>query len=310
MSTPTNDFSHRVAALANRLRLVQIDFADEGPDVRREQLCEEIERATRSMVPQERDAFLNELQDRFPSWDSNVNVAPRVEAAPGRSAMDERELKDPSFLVKRLLDLAPSLTEEQKQTFGGRLREAGFAVAGGGGAGDWPAAAAQAVAAELQVPATATLDPTRTLETLTMLVGVAKSLDQLAWNTWRTVSPKSTIRRSAELHRTVARFATGDQDVSRTQVKQDIERLRQLIAALISAVGRAGGQFAQKQLARLSPAEIESAVGKGGFLASPDAKCWQRYKEIAAAMDASAIERELLDSIANFAESLMKGLGR
>jgi hypothetical protein len=307
VSNPNVDLAQRVAATANRLRLVQIDFADETPDVRREQLCEEVERAMASLVPEQRREFLEQLAERFPSWDSNVVVAPAPAAAPARSQMDQRELKDPSFLVSRLVELAPSLTEEQKQGLSERLRGAGFVIEGGG---VWPTAAAEALANELSPGDKIRLEPVRTLELLAVLVAVTRSLDQIAWNTWKTMAPRSAIRRGTELNREMVRFVAGDPDYSRTQVKQDVERLRQLIAALIGAVGKAGGQFAQKHITRFSPGEIEASVGKTGIFGGADAKYWQRYKELFGATDAASIESELLASIVNWAEPLIKGLAR
>lgn len=307
MSNPNVDLQQRVAATANRLRLVQIDFADETADVRRDQLCEEVERAMASLVPDQRKAFLEELSERFPSWDSNVSVAPAPTAqAPARSQMDQRELKDPSFLVSRLVELSPSMTDEQRLALGEKLRGAGFVLEGSG----WPTAAAEALAGELSPGEKVRLDPVRSLELLSILVGVSRSLDQLAWNTWKTMAPRSSMRRGTELNREMVRFIAGDPDYSRTQVKHDVERLRQLIAALISAVGKAGGQFAQKHVTKFSPEEIEASVGKSGIFGGADAKCWQRYKELFGATDAATIESELMASIVNWAEPLIKGLAR
>lgn len=310
MPGTSSEMSLKAAGVANRLRLVQIDFADEPPQVRREQLAEEIERAMKPLVPEQRREFLAALTERFPSWDMHVSLptAPTPAApAPAQSATDARELKDPSFLVGRLIESSKNLNDQQKQALSEQLKAAGFVLEGKGG---WPEAAAQAVAAELAPGEKLTLDPVRTLELLAIVAGVARSLDQLAWNTWKTMAPRSQIRRTVELHKTMARFVAGDQDVPRGQVKQDAEKLRQLIAALISAVGKAGGPFAQKLIQRFDPAEIEALVGKGGFMTSPDAKCWAKYKELAASMDAVSIENELLAAIVNWAEPLIKGIGR
>lgn len=306
MSNPVSEVALRAAAVANRLRLVQIDFADDTPEVRRDQLREEIERAMKTMVPDQRRAFLQELGDRFPSWDPNVGVAPKAEPVPMKSGTDERELKDPSFLVGRLVEAAKTLTEEQKASLGARLKAAGFVVDSDRA---WPESAAEAVAQELAPGEKLKLDPVRSLELLAVLVTVTKSLDQLAWNTWKTMAPKNMIRRTIELHKTMARFAAGDQDVPRGQVKQDVEKLRQVIAGLISAIRGAGGPFAQKLITRFSPSEIEVLVPKSTF-SSTDAKCWAKYKEMAGSLDAGTIEADLLAAIVTWAEPLIKGIGR
>src|ERR1043165_2302783 len=128
---PPEDRSRLVDATVNRLRLVQGDLSEETPEARRELLSETIEHALSRLVPAERDAFLRDLEAAFPSWDQNVRVAEEP-AAPVASAADQKELKDPSFLVARLAELAPSLTDVQRRVLIDRLREAGLAPAGGG----------------------------------------------------------------------------------------------------------------------------------------------------------------------------------
>lgn len=310
---PDPDLAQRVAATAHRLRLVQADFADDSPEVRAEHLREEIERATGSMVAERRRAFLEMLAERFPSWDSNVRADAEELRPPPRSRADERDLADPSFLVRRLLDLAPSMSEEQRRGLGETLAAVGIGARRP--PGGLPPEAAATAAAELGVEGApgGSVDPARALELLAMLGAMSRRLDQIAWSTWRTIHPRSSVKRAGELQRTMARFATGDQDVPRGQVQQELEALRKLVAAMVASVGRAGGQFAQRLLARLAPTEIEAAVRAGrrvSMLSSVDAECWKEYKQRASALDSSSIETELLESVANIAESLMRGTGR
>ena len=58
--------SHLVET-ANRLRLIQVDFADESEQTRTTYLCEEIERALKSVLPDERNEFLERLLEKFPA---------------------------------------------------------------------------------------------------------------------------------------------------------------------------------------------------------------------------------------------------
>ena len=51
MAKHTDDRSRLVAATANRLRLIQIDFADESPDVRRGYLSEAVEASLAEVLP-------------------------------------------------------------------------------------------------------------------------------------------------------------------------------------------------------------------------------------------------------------------
>jgi DNA primase len=297
-----------VAATSNRLRLVQVDFADQGPDVRREYLSEEIERALSAVVPDQRQPFLAALMEQFPSWDARVELQLRKDDTTERSLTDARELQDPNFLVARLIDCAAKLGGGERKVLVERLKEAGLASITEGA---WPAEAEAALRQELRLPGEH-VDPARTLQLVGMASDFALRLDQLVWGAWQKVSPKSTVRRDKPLQQTLKAFITGSQDVPRGQVATDLEKLRQLIASLISSVGQAGRQFASRHLARFSPSEIEALASMegGGFLVSKDVKCWKKYKELADAMTEVAIENEITETIANYAENLMKGLGR
>jgi len=298
-----------VAATANRLRLVQADFADQAGEVRRDYLNEELERALANIVPDQRQDFLKELMEQFPSWDARVEVQLRKEETTDRTLMDEKELKDPNFLVARLISLAPSLSEQDRRVLVERLREANLASLS---QASWSEEAAGTLRKGLRMAPADAIDPTRAVELLAMLVELATKLDQLVWSSWKRVAPKSTIRRGQNLQLTLQAFLAGSGDVPRGQVAADLEKLRQLIASLVSAIGQAGRQFAGRHLARFSPIEIEALAGMegGGFLVSKEVKCWRKYMELAGTLNEAAIESEIMETIANYAESLMKGLGR
>ncbi len=305
----TDDKLRRVTATANRLRLIQIDFADENAEVRKKYLSEEIERALSDIVPKDRQAFLEELVTRFPTWDPNVDVTPLEDESPLRSPTDERELQDPSFLLTRLIDLVPTLSENEKQALMEQLKEAGLEVEVGY---DWPEEAARDLGSALQLGDEESFDMARLLQLAALLVQFVRSLDQLAWETWRRLAPRSSIRRPARFRGTARRFVVGDPELSQDQVRGDLDRLRQLIASLISAVGQAGHQFAANYHRSLSPSEIEDVVKTEGvkFYESPKAKYWDKYCELAKEIGEESIDREILEAVRSAAELLMKKGGR
>lgn len=301
------------ASLANRLRLIQTDFADESEEARRGYLADEIERTLGTLVPGEREAFLERLKELFPTWDGNVRVpggGADGQASNVQAPADAKELKDPSFLVSRLVELAPSLSAQQREALTARLAEAGLVASGGNF--EWPAEHAQALRTKLQAPQQQALDAARVLELLGMMVEFTGSLDQLVWTTWRTIAPRSAVKRSAGMLKTIGRFAAADHDVPRGAVAQDLDRLRQLVAAMISAISQAGRQFAHAHAAKFNPDEIESlaAMERGSMFASKESKCWNKYRELATGRDEASIEAEIMQAIAEYAESLMKGLAR
>lgn len=308
MAQHSSDLSTLVAAAANRLRLIQIDFADESAEVRRGYLTEAVELSLDQVVPDQRNGFLTELIARFPTWDANIQVDRVEEKVITRSETDERELQDPSFLVARLTGLAPSLSDAERQAVIERLREAGLAPAAQGG---WPEEGVARLKESLQLGGADAMDPDRVLELAALVTDFAASLDQLVWRAWQKLAPKSTFRSTTPLRSIFSQFATGDQGTPRGQVVHDIRKLRQLVAALVSAAGMSG-QFATRYVARFSPAEIETLVGMegGGFFVAKEVKCWRRFAELAAEVSEQAVEQDIREQVAEFAESLMRGLRR
>jgi len=213
------------------------------------------------------------------------------------------------FLISRLQQIAPTLTEEQRKTAIARLRDAGLAEAGSGP--EWPAQPAKALRAKLQLTDKDKIDAARLLELTGELVAFANSLDQLVWATWKQVAPKSDMKRPTPVQRTCAKFASGDAETARPQVAADVDRLRQLTAGLISAIAQAGNLFAQRHVGRFSVANIEAYADKmPGMLLGKEVKCWRQYKELATSMDIQTIEKEIQDAIAEYTETLIKGRSR
>lgn len=308
MANTCDSTRNLAAGTANRLRLVQVDFADQSAEVRREYLAEEVERALASVAPEQKKAFLGELMEQFPSWDAKVEVQLRNEETTERTETDRRELADPNFLVARLIEVSAGLGEPERKVLIQRLKEAGLAFASSGA---WSEEAETQLRQTLRLTET-TVDADRVLEQVGLLSDFALKLDQLCWGSWRRISPKSGIRQDKRLRETLGGHIVGDPDQPRGQVAADLEKLRQLIASLVSAVGQAGRQFASRHMARFSPHEIEAmaSMESGGFLKGKDTKCWRKYVELADALTEAAIENEIMETIANYAENLMKGLGR
>jgi len=297
--------SNGVVALANRLRLVQIDFADHPEQARREYLGDEIKRALAAVLPQERERFLGELKEMFPTWDGNVDLPASDNKA--QSQLDQREMSDPSFLVGRLIDVWPSLAESQKEAAVSELRVGGVLPST---KFDWPENTLAALLAKLSLNASTDIEPGRALELLTILAEFCCAVDQPVWVAWREVSGTGSPRRASSLQKTLGRFLMGDPDIPRGQVNQEIGKLRQLVAAFMASIPQAG-KFATRHFAKFSPQEIEAMVNtekKFGLLHGREATCWRKYAELAASIDEQSIDMEIRKSITDFAEQLMKGL--
>ncbi len=163
-------------------------------------------------------------------------------------------------------------------------------------------------AASLGVADERQLSPDRAIELAAMLNEVVGNFDQLLWGTWKAVAPNSAIKRQQNLKQMVARFASGDASVTREQIKAELDRLRQLGAALIASLNQAGRQYAQSHAHSLAPTQIEAGVKMGGksVMVGHEVQCWRKYSELAQGLDADTIERELHASMAAHAESLFR----
>jgi len=299
-----------VERMANRLRMVQIDFADENEQVRQEYLAEEIERGLEKIIPQQRQTFLQELMFRFPTWDNNVKT-PTKSAEPvetAQSLLDQKELQDPSFLIARLADIADDLSPEQKEKIILRLKELGLTPPADGGFSSFLMEKLNRALGTSEKQ----FDPDRLAELTVLLADFTSKLEPLVWRIWRTLAPHSKVRRPVEFKKILGRFFAGDQLESYSELSSDLEILRQLIASLLSAVGQADNMFAQKHARRFSAAEIENLVKMEpkGILTSHEVRCWRKYMELADKFDAATIETEIRKAIVDCAESLLKGTGR
>lgn len=311
MAETRADILTKANALAERLRELHADFAHEPPEVRREHVQFEVDRAASGLNDADRASFMRALTESFPGWDGSGPAAAAPVSTPSEAPAD------PMALVARLIEVAGTMNAEQKRAAVERLRRAGFVDGGGAGAGSVNAPPASG--AGLDGPGRIlqqvlghgpkdTLDSARAMELATALVEFAASLDQVVWNTWKVVAPTSGIKRTNPVRVTMAKFASGDATTGRAEVKQDLEKLRQLTAALTASVSQAGRSFANRHVEKFAPGEIEtSARMSTGVLVSNEVKCWRKYVELAGPVDAQAIERDLLAAIATYAETLMKG---
>lgn len=184
------DMRSLVEATASRLRLVQADLADHDPSERQAVLAEEIERAIQPLVPADREQFLMDLQARFPAWEGGgivVQSAPAGNgaAAPVAAPIEGREQKDISYHIAKVLEMAPGLSAEQRESVSRKLAAAGFTL---GGIDAWPEAGLARVSKEIFAGKPAKIDSSRVLDLMAMLAEFALRLEPVVWQTCRRAS--------------------------------------------------------------------------------------------------------------------------
>jgi hypothetical protein len=286
--------------------MIQVDFADESEQVRQDYLCEEIERALKTVLPDERSGFLEGVKSRFSL--AGIFSEPPTSDKPEtkrRSTVDKDMLDDPEFLVELLVKLFPELSAQSKDSVITGLQEGGIGLQS---SGNYSEESLQQLQTTLQPDNAADLEAARIIALAGVLADFAVKLEPLVWNTWRNLSPHSNIRPSGNIKDIVKKFACADDGVTQEQVSEKFLELHQIITAMITAVGRAGDQFARHYLSKYSPSEISALVRlePKGVLVSHDVKCWRKYQELASELTEALIEAQIREAIVECVKSLMK----
>jgi hypothetical protein len=309
---PANDkkkMDSQILETANRLRLIQVDFADQSEQTRTAYLSEEIEKALKSVLPDERNEFLERLLEKFPADSFITQAIPAETTVESPPTVDESELKNVEFLVRNLLEIAPTLSDGQKAFVDKSLQEAGLRPKV---RQDNSIELDQKLKQMFKVGDECSISAENIAELNATLVDFVLKLESLVWNTWRQLSPRSAVRPQGALTNKIGQFLSNDAEISVNQVDDDLKVLQRLIAAMTSAVSRVGGQFAKRHLAKFSPPEIEALVKMepGSVFVSHDVKCWKKYKELAETLNEDSIEMEIRKAIVDYVESLTKGMGQ
>lgn len=204
-------------------------------------------------------------------------------------------------LTRRLEELSAILSPDERATLESKLRKSGIFKLPSGSGGSWtvPATNSDFFKEFFASQQGTELDGPRLSELSAALAGLAHSMDQLGWSTWKRIAPRSELRRGEPLGRLIGEYASG-QSGDLQAIRDEIERLRQLVAALVSSISQVG-HFAHRRLGELAPELIESSTGDQGEKA-----CWRRYKEIVGTFDEDELEADMLASIVDYSESMLR----
>lgn len=304
MNTPAPDNSFLAdeprwaAQAAGRLRLIQTTCADETPEGRQNYLETEMRRLLDEVPPGKRKSYLAALADRFPTWQ-------KVSAAPAGVTAAARLPETVDELVEAVI--AAKLSPAERQKLRDRLAESGIIE---------PAAASAdgfaSVRKHVMLAPADPLVPARLEKLVVQQLEFFVKLDQLAWNVWKTLGPKSNLKRDPALSDTRAflrRYLKGDAEVADGQVAQQIERTRQLTAILLGSLSQVGRGYAKRHQKQFAPEAIRELVRmEGGFtLTGVEKKCWLKYAELAAEISEHSIQDEMQEVVAKYVEDLMRG---
>jgi hypothetical protein len=292
-------------ALARRLSYLQASLAEETVETREKRLAEEISRALQPVPGDKRRTHLDALAERFPTWQMATVSFDSAGAAPTPQTPDE--------LVTALYGIAGQLTPERRASIAERLAKVGL-VKETGRVVDGEALSE--IQKRLKLAPDDTIDPQRLGRLFALLADMACTLDQLSWNVWKTIAPRSGLRRDhmvPELRVLLRRSLVGESEASSTQVFQQIEKTRQLVSAMLAsqdAVGRSFSQSFQDHYSAEAIREVVRAEGKPGLFDNPEARAWQCYSERTAQLSAAVIETEIREHLVRLTEELAHGENR
>jgi hypothetical protein len=284
--------------IASRLWMLQTSFADDKPAIRHDYLRDEIERAMKSIPNNQRAEYLRALLERFPGPERIILTG----TAPAPTPVAE---KTGLQLGDELLRKIPEMSLEQRSALAQKFQAFGLIPIEKSSFDIAPA-----LRGKLGMSADEPIDSERASKLFGALLEMVSTLDHLIWNLWKNIAPKSIIRRDPDmsnLRRTVGRYLAGDREVATLQISQMLEKTRQLVVGILSAMGPAGGTYAQQHLEKFAPEKIRAIVESKspGFLGNVEQKCWRRYTELATELNGPAVEKQLIDAIVSYTETLV-----
>ena len=284
--------------VATRLWMLQTSFADDALEVRHDYLRDEIDRAIKGIPDNRRAEHLRALLERFPGPERIVLTG----AAPVQAPVAEKTALQ---LADDLLRKLPELSAEQRSTLARKFQAFGL-ISADKSTFD----IAQDLRGKLGMTADEPIDSERASKLFGAVLEMVATLDHLIWNLWKNIAPKSIVRRDpamSNLRRTVGRYLAGDREVATLQITQMLEKTRQLTVGILSAMGPAGGTYAQQHLETFAPEKIRSTVESKspGFLGNVEQKCWRRYLELATELNGPTVEKQIIDAIVSYTETLV-----
>jgi hypothetical protein len=294
------------AGVAQRLRIIQSNWADEESATRREYLREEVARSLDGLPSSERAACIEALKQHFPGGLDGVQAAAAAPAG-------ERGPLSPAAACDQLLRLLKDASEEDKKAVCDRLHAAGITPPAGDddGAGEAFDLVPEMIR-RLRLKPGSTINSARAVRLLVHLLEAVLGIDDLVWNLWQQIAPNSPVRRKgrADLRQLVGSFLTNNPAVSFADVTESMELSRRVNTSLLGALGPLGRNFAKRHQEKFSPEAIREVVdleGGGGFLKAKAVQCWQKYEDLAKDADEQAITLQLQEILSSYAEELILG---
>lgn len=299
----------KIAAAANRLKMIQADFAHEPESVQNDYLSDEIERMLQEIQPHEKKAFLEGLRDCFPiAIDANNLSKPKSLEQTNPFPVEDSGRRNPEILAEQLISQLNAADSETRNKVLAKLASAGLI----------PKSTQEKTALSDELK-----DKLKTLfgldnlgdytadELLCIVVllgGVLNKLEPLIWNTWTQLAPRSSIRPKGSIKENVRAYLTNPKQTDTKQMTEQMQFFQQMATALVTAISRAGDQFSSHFLSTYSPNEIAALVKveSSNIWVSQKTRCWDKYQQLAGSLTHDSIEQQIRKSLVEYVESLLQ----
>lgn len=296
--------------VAAHLRLIMSTCADESAESRAGHIEDHIRQRLEEVPPAKRTLYLDELATRFPVGQSIVTSRVTADLSAAAAPAATRPAVESVDEFVRLLDrAAPHWTDADKERVRNRLKELGMVDRSVGGGLE------QHVVELKQKMALAPNEEVSAPKLAKLCIHQAEfyaKLDQLVWNTWKILAPKSALKRDTALgdsRNLVRRYLRGDAEPTDLQLAQQIERTRQLLAVMLGSISQISRGFVNRYQKRFSPEAVKDLVkleGGSSLLTSAEARCWRKYAELAAEINESAIQADMQEVVVKYVEELVR----
>jgi len=298
MESETSLWSQEVGG---RLRMLQASFAEDPPARREQFLIEEIERSLKGIGESRRNDYLDALVRCFPAPEriGDAPVDPSPVAEPVKKTVEE--------LAEEILGRVDEFNNEGKEWLLSKFQAAGL-IAVKDQVLDLP----PELRGKFGLGPEQRLDEERLAKLFAVSLEMVGTLDNLIWNLWKTIAPKSAVQRDQadNIRRTIGGYLAGDREVATLQITQALDKTRQLLAGLLSAIGPTGETYAKHHLETFAPEKIRASVETGTFITNVEQKCWRRYVSLAEQLNGPAIEKQIVDAIVTYTEEVVSGRNR
>jgi len=149
-------------------------------------------------------------------------------------------------------------------------------------------------------------DAARAMELTAVLADFTKTLDDQVWRLWSSsvAAGSKRVTKGVPLQRSFARYVMGDKTMARDALTQEVFKLQKLALGLAWSTIKVGRGFANNWLGQMGVDAVTASSGTASLTTSKEKLNWKKYVELMEGRDQAVIEKEIIDAVREYVESL------